>query len=80
MHALALADLRRRSFMLIKFSGTVCTIHIHWNINNSQNFVKYMQCSAVVISGAFESSTELLITRMDQSKLRHSHSLCSNHN
>ena len=28
--------------------------HIHQHASNSQNFVKYMDCFAVVISSAFE--------------------------
>ena len=30
--------------------------HIHQHEGNSQNVVEYMQCSAVVISSAFESN------------------------
>ena len=51
----ALVDLRRRSFM-IKFSRTVPHALAYIHTSNSQNFVKYMQCSAVVISSAFESN------------------------
>ena len=29
---------------------------MRWHESNSQNFVKYMQCFAVVISTAFESN------------------------
>ena len=54
MQAPALVDLRRRGFIMIKLSRTFC--HMHWHTNNSQNFVKYMRCSAVVISSAFESN------------------------
>ena len=50
MQAPGLVDLGHRSFIMIKFSRTVP------HAINSQNFVKYMQCSAVVISGAFESN------------------------
>ena len=48
MQARVLVDLRRRSFIMIKFSRTVP------HALTSQNFVKYLQCSVVVISRGFE--------------------------
>ena len=47
MQSPALVDLKRRSFIMIKFSR---------HTSNSQNFVDCMQCSAIAISSAFESN------------------------
>ena len=43
---------------------------MHWHASNSQNFVKYMQCFAVVISTAFELNytAEFLTTQSGQSR------------
>ena len=57
---------------------------MHWRANNSQKFVKYMQCFAVVISTAFESNY-IADTGLPRDfnhaiwsiKTRHSHSLFS---
>ena len=57
MKATALVDLRRRSFILKLFImiNSPELYHMHQHTINSQNFVKYMQCS-VIISSAFESN------------------------
>ena len=53
MQAPVLVDFRRRSFIVIKIlqNCTTCT-----GIQTAQNFVKYMQRPAVVISSALESN------------------------
>ena len=48
--------------------------------SNSQNFVKHMQCFAVVIFTAFESNhtADTRLPSFWPIKTRNSHSLCSN--
>ena len=53
MQAPSLVNLRRRSFIMIKFSRTVPNALAYKQLTN---FVKYVQCFAVVISSAFESN------------------------
>ena len=53
MQAPAFVNLRRRSFIMVKFSRTVPHALAYKQLTK---IVKYMQCSAVVISSAFESN------------------------